>query len=379
MSSRQASTAPGRQPVAGEVAAREADGAELEAAGVEDLALAADDQLGRAAADVAHEGLAVVHRHGLQHAEVDEAGLLEPRDHLDVDADLARPLDEHGPVLGLADGRGGHGAHGRAVDRRHLAEAGQRLDATRHRRRGEPLHVARRRPEAHHLLLALDDLDAVLVDPGNDEVDRVRADVDRGEDVRHPLLRRQPTLTCRRPSRDDPGRRRVVIGRVLSSAMAKPAKRHVPAGRVTPKGSGSGGRVTPKDGSERRPGQSTRYTPPIPREVKVSPAWVPVLMFTLLGLGLVVIFLNYLDAAAGGHEQRLPGARARWPSAAASSPRRNTAEHAGCSGGPAAPRDHRRRFHPYATGPSPSVRPVSAQTIVTSTTGGRQGAEVTSV
>jgi Cell division protein CrgA len=82
--------------------------------------------------------------------------------------------------------------------------------------------------------------------------------------------------------------------------MAKPAKRHVPGGRVTAKGSGSGGRVTPKDGSDRRPGHSARYTPPVPREVKVSPAWVPVLMFSLLGLGLVVIFLNYLELLPGG-------------------------------------------------------------------------------
>jgi hypothetical protein len=86
----------------------------------------------------------------------------------------------------------------------------------------------------------------------------------------------------------------------MSSAMAKPAKRHVPGGRVTAKGSGSGGRVTPKDASDRRPGQSTRYTPPVPREVKVSPTWVPVLMFALLGIGLVVIFLNYLGVLPGG-------------------------------------------------------------------------------
>jgi hypothetical protein len=34
---------------------------------------------------------------------------------------------------------------------------------------------------------------------------------------------------------------------------------------------------------------SSRYTPPVAREVKVSPRWVPVLMFTLLGyyLGFV--------------------------------------------------------------------------------------------
>jgi hypothetical protein len=73
--------------------------------------------------------------------------------------------------------------------------------------------------------------------------------------------------------------------------MAKPAKRQVPAGRVTPKGTTRSGQ---------RPSPSTRYTPPVPREVKVSPTWVPVLMFSLLGLGLAVIFLNYLGVLPGG-------------------------------------------------------------------------------
>jgi hypothetical protein len=51
-----------------------------------------------------------------------------------------------------------------------------------------------------------------------------------------------------------------------------------------------GGRTTAKG---TKPGTG-RYTPPIPREVKVSPRWVPVLMFTLLIGGLLVIVLNYL-------------------------------------------------------------------------------------
>ena len=37
-----------------------------------------------------------------------------------------------------------------------------------------------------------------------------------------------------------------------------------------------------------------------PREVKVSPRWVPIVMFGLLGIGLVVIFLNYLGVLPGG-------------------------------------------------------------------------------
>lgn len=98
--------------------------------------------------------------------------------------------------------------------------------------------------------------------------------------------------------------------------MAKPAKRKVPAGS-----SGSGGRVTPKGGapaksaaakaktgsgnpkatsSRTTPSPTSRYTPPVPSEYKISPRWVPILMFTLLGLGMVMIFCNYLGLVPGG-------------------------------------------------------------------------------
>jgi hypothetical protein len=70
-----------------------------------------------------------------------------------------------------------------------------------------------------------------------------------------------------------------------------------------PKRKVKGGRVTPKGGATAagpRPDASSRYTPPVPREYKVSPWYIPVLMFALLGLGLVVIFLNYLGVLPGG-------------------------------------------------------------------------------
>jgi hypothetical protein len=69
-----------------------------------------------------------------------------------------------------------------------------------------------------------------------------------------------------------------------------------------PKRKVQGGRVTPKGGPQRaaRPEPSSRYTPPIPREMKVSARWVPVLMFALLAIGLVVIFCNYLGVLPGG-------------------------------------------------------------------------------
>ena len=81
--------------------------------------------------------------------------------------------------------------------------------------------------------------------------------------------------------------------------MAKPTKRRVKGGRTTPKGGPS---AAPTRASTEA---SSRYTPPIPREVKISPIWVPIIMFTFFGLGMVVIFLHYVNLF-------LPGASSNW-------------------------------------------------------------------
>ena len=47
-------------------------------------------------------------------------------------------------------------------------------------------------------------------------------------------------------------------------------------------------------------GTSGRYTAPIPREERVSPRWVPVLILALLLLGVVMIIVNYLGVLPGG-------------------------------------------------------------------------------
>jgi hypothetical protein len=62
---------------------------------------------------------------------------------------------------------------------------------------------------------------------------------------------------------------------------------------------------TAKKDGKAKPGRTTRppsgrYTPPIPREMKVSPAWVPILMCGLLVVGTAVILLNYLELLPGG-------------------------------------------------------------------------------
>ncbi|HEX2119518.1 MAG TPA: cell division protein CrgA [Acidimicrobiales bacterium] len=59
-----------------------------------------------------------------------------------------------------------------------------------------------------------------------------------------------------------------------------------PSGRVTPKATG-------------------RYTPPVPRSEKVSPRWVPVVMFASLGLGMLVILANYVSLLPGGEPSNM--------------------------------------------------------------------------
>ena len=72
----------------------------------------------------------------------------------------------------------------------------------------------------------------------------------------------------------------------------------------------TGGRVTPKGGPTKRSGTrapeaSTRYTPPVPKSMKTSPRWLPVVMLGLIALGVLVIFLHYVDMV-------LPGASSNW-------------------------------------------------------------------
>jgi hypothetical protein len=93
--------------------------------------------------------------------------------------------------------------------------------------------------------------------------------------------------------------------------MAKPTKRKVPggtehAGRVTsrPSASSTGSRPA---GAAARPVPSSRYTPPSPAHGKLGPSGrlVPIVMFTLLGAGLLMIVINYMSVL-------LPGAPSNW-------------------------------------------------------------------
>jgi hypothetical protein len=66
-----------------------------------------------------------------------------------------------------------------------------------------------------------------------------------------------------------------------------------PTKRTTPKGGG------PAPTKRTPPKETARYTPPIPKSQKVSPIWVPILMFTCLGLGMAMIIANYVNLLPG--------------------------------------------------------------------------------
>ena len=71
--------------------------------------------------------------------------------------------------------------------------------------------------------------------------------------------------------------------------MGKPPKHRVPNSRVTEKGTRpQGEKVLSSREAYTASGQ------------KVSPLWVPVLMFALLGVGAVMIIVNYVDLLPGG-------------------------------------------------------------------------------
>jgi hypothetical protein len=83
-------------------------------------------------------------------------------------------------TLALASA-GGHGVDLGAEGVGDAAEATEGGDAPLHRIGGQLLHVARPRAQPDDLLVAGQDLEAVVAGrPGDDEVDAVGADVDRG-------------------------------------------------------------------------------------------------------------------------------------------------------------------------------------------------------
>ena len=67
-------------------------------------------------------------------------------------------------------------------------------------------------------------------------------------------------------------------------------------GKAQKKGRSAGGRTTERATSV----QSSRYTPPIPKNVKTSPRCMGITIIALFLLGVLVVILNYAGLLPGG-------------------------------------------------------------------------------
>lgn len=86
--------------------------------------------------------------------------------------------------------------------------------------------------------------------------------------------------------------------------VVAPPKRKTGGGRVTPKGtrpgtSSEGQRFENPEENKRGVHSSSRYTPPVPPEMKAPKPWIPVLMLVLLGIGMVIIIVRNLGLIDG--------------------------------------------------------------------------------
>ncbi len=92
-----------------------------------------------------------------------------------------------------------------------------------------------------------------------------------------------------------------VVANKRGASPARSAKGGEKAGRTTPKGTPPKAKGTPPKAkgataSKRvTPKGTGRYTPPVPKTQKVSPIWVPIIMFTCLLGGMAMIILNYVS------------------------------------------------------------------------------------
>ena len=55
----------------------------------------------------------------------------------------------------------------------------------------------------------------------------------------------------------------------------------------------------PKSKGRRKPGRQTPTAPPPRKDTKVSPAWYAALMFSLMGIGVLLIVVNYIGVIGG--------------------------------------------------------------------------------
>ena len=147
----------------------------------------ADDELGAAAADVDHQALAWLARHGVRDARVNEPRLLHSGDDLDrVAESLAGALEKSLLPVRETQRVGADNAHAVGM---HVAQTLAEALQTGERARGDVLVdtavLGDAGGEAYHLAQAVDDDELAVRMARDHHVEAVGPEIDGGEDVGH--------------------------------------------------------------------------------------------------------------------------------------------------------------------------------------------------
>ena len=176
----------GAQAAVAEEALRQTDATELQRFQALGHQAAADDEFGRAAADVDHQPRRGGGGQHMRNPEVDESRLLVAADH--VDAKTQRRLGLRMERRGIgrdAEGVGGDGAHRRRMQAgQAFAEAGEAGQCRGAGDRGQPAAAVHPGAEADGLPPGVEAEDLVAFDAADFQPEAVRPQVDDGERLR---------------------------------------------------------------------------------------------------------------------------------------------------------------------------------------------------
>ena len=146
------------------------------------LELAPENELRATAADVDYESRVELILQGVRYAQVDQPRFLSAADDLHAVPEHALcSIDEVAAVARLAQRIGADDAH--VVSRQvadALTKALEACQRTSRDRRGELAAIRQPFRDAHHLLVAIDDLQTAIVVVGDDQVEAVGTEIQRG-------------------------------------------------------------------------------------------------------------------------------------------------------------------------------------------------------
>src|SRR6185503_9699761 len=159
-----------------------ADGAELEAVGIDDITGLPNQEFGASASDVDEQDLLVEYRQGLQNSQVDQPCFLEAGNYFDLNACLLLGTFQKGVFVdGFAHGAGSHGTDVCLRDFRNLTKALQGVNAPVHGVIFQNLHVFRSGSQANDFLFLGQDLEPVRVLEFDDyQMERIGSDINCG-------------------------------------------------------------------------------------------------------------------------------------------------------------------------------------------------------